>query len=197
MSFMLLLGFLLCGSASSTSSTERSESGQGDYSGTYALVEMVPAGESGVNGTLKLQEFGQNLYIRGNIFGLTPGLHGFHVHEIGDIGNDCMDAGEHFNPQQVEHAAPSATIRHAGDLGNIEVTEDDTSVYIVNERLKLGYGKMDVIDKAIVVTEGYDDLGLGDGDSKKDGNSGARLACGIIKLVRSYTENVNYFFAKK
>eukprot|EP00092_Neocalanus_flemingeri_P031854 GFUD01034601.1.p1 GENE.GFUD01034601.1~~GFUD01034601.1.p1 ORF type:complete len:185 (-),score=28.14 GFUD01034601.1:63-617(-) len=176
MSFMLLAGFLLCGSA-------YAPRGHGDYSSTYAMVKLVPAGGSGITGTLKLQQSGQYLIIRGDIYGLTTGSHGFHVHEKGDIGNDCKNAGGHFNPQQHDHAAHSSPSRHAGDLGNIEVTGDHTSVYIVDGLLELGYGTMDVIEKAIVVHEGEDDLGLGDGDSKKTGNAGARVACGIIKSV--------------
>ena len=59
-----------------------------------------------------------------HIEGLTPGKHGFHIHEWGDCGSkDGSAAGGHFNPAGVPHAAPDAAQRHAGDLGNIEANQ--------------------------------------------------------------------------
>ena len=54
-----------------------------------------------VRGTLKLLEYEDGLLIRGDITGLAPGQHGFHIHENGDVGNDCAAAGSHFNPTNV------------------------------------------------------------------------------------------------
>jgi len=59
--------------------------------------------------------------IWGTVFDLTVGLHGFHIHEKGQLGNNCKDSGGHFNPAKVTHGAPTDEERHAGDLGNIMV----------------------------------------------------------------------------
>ncbi|CAG0903382.1 unnamed protein product [Cyprideis torosa] len=53
--------------------------------------------------------------------GLSPGYHGFHVHQFGDIRDGCKSAAGHFNPFKVTHGAPHDPVhqRHVGDLGNI------------------------------------------------------------------------------
>ena len=80
--------------------------------------------------------------------------------------------------------------RHAGDLGNIYTFPSSpvTFVTIEDNIISLGDGGLrDIAGRAIVVHAGQDDLGRGVGDkaveSKKTGNAGARVACGIIKVV--------------
>ena len=79
--------------------------------------------------------------------------------------------------------------RHAGDLGNIFTHgyAPVTYVSLFDKIITLGDGGMrDIAGRAIVVHAGEDDLGRGMGEkaeeSKKTGNAGARVACGIIKL---------------
>merc|ERR1711928_95868 len=58
--------------------------------------------------------------ITANLTNLPQGQHGFHVHQYGDIfTNGCTSTGGHFNPDKVDHGAPSDSVRHVGDLGNI------------------------------------------------------------------------------
>jgi len=116
--------------------------------------------------------------------GLTPGLHGFHVHEFGNLTNGCVTAGAHFNPNKVVHGGPKDEVRHVGDLGNIEAKDDGTGILQLDDHMIMIYGDLNnIIGRAMVVHKNTDDLGKGDDEeSKKTGNAGARLACGVIGL---------------
>merc|ERR1712128_352698 len=156
-----------------------------------AVVELVSGGDSGVKGTLTLIQGPGHVRVYGKIFGLEAGPHGFHVHMNGDTGDNCKAAGGHFNPDMNEHSAKDSHVRHAGDLGNIITSYgyQVTGINFGDEVITLGDGGVrDVADRAFVVHAGEDDLGLGVGEkaveSKKTGNAGARVACGIIKLVK-------------
>merc|ERR1711962_860348 len=155
-----------------------------------AVVELVPGKDSNVTGFLSLEQRLFGVFIRGDIQGLSPGEHGFHVHMTGDTGDSCKAAGGHFNPDDNPHSDPGSEIRHAGDLGNILTWEESTNTWVnlVDNVITLGDGgEKDVAGRAIVVHAGRDDLGRGTGDkaegSRKTGNAGARVACGIIKLI--------------
>ncbi|AIU41341.1 sod [Sucra jujuba nucleopolyhedrovirus] len=120
--------------------------------------------------------------IEGFIIGLPRGLHGFHVHEFGDLRNGCVSAGEHYNPTGQDHGAPDALIKHVGDLGNVEarVSNALTSVKITSGAITLN-GPHSVLGRTLIVHSDRDDLGLTDHPlSKTTGNSGSRLGCGII-----------------
>ncbi|CAH0399974.1 unnamed protein product [Chilo suppressalis] len=123
--------------------------------------------------------------VSGEIKGLSKGLHGFHVHEFGDNTNGCTSAGPHFNPLKLEHGAPDATVRHVGDLGNVEAAADNgvTKVNIQDCAISL-CGAHSIVGRTLVVHADPDDLGRGGHDlSKTTGNAGARIACGVIGLA--------------
>lgn len=122
--------------------------------------------------------------ITGELFNLSPGLHGFHVHELGDLSDNCAGAGGHYNPFGRNHGAPYDEDRHVGDLGNIEFGELlEAEVSIQDHLVKLG-GDTSVIGRAIVVHEGTDDLGRGGyEDSLTTGHAGPRAACCLIEAA--------------
>ena len=132
-------------------------------------------GTAGVSGVLKLSQNGDGpTKIVGSITGLTPGKHGLHVHEFGDTTNGCMSTGPHFNPNNMDHGAPTDKIRHAGDLGNVEATAGGCDFTIEDMQIPLS-GANSIIGRAFVIHELEDDLGRGDsseigtqGESRRD-----------------------------
>mmetsp|Transcript_70626 Transcript_70626/g.138822 ORF Transcript_70626/g.138822 Transcript_70626/m.138822 type:complete len:174 (-) Transcript_70626:297-818(-) len=139
-------------------------------------------------GTVSFEQVGDACTISWDITGLTPGLHGFHIHEKADFSDGCKSAGPHWNPHGKTHGAPGDEERHAGDLGNIEAGEDGTSKgSVVDSLIKLD-GEFTVVGRSVMVHADPDDLGRGDNSepgtngktSKSTGNAGARIACGEI-----------------
>uniref|UniRef100_F6JRN6 Superoxide dismutase [Cu-Zn] n=1 Tax=Amaranthus hypochondriacus TaxID=28502 RepID=F6JRN6_AMAHP len=138
----------------------------------------------GVTGTIYFTQEGDGpTTVSGNISGLKPGLHGFHVHALGDTTNGCMSTGPHFNPAGKEHGSPEDDVRHAGDLGNITAGDDGTATFtLIDSQIPLS-GANSIVGRAVVVHADPDDLGRGGHElSKTTGNAGGRIACGIIGL---------------
>lgn len=127
--------------------------------------------------------------VDGVIDGLEPGLHGLHIHECGDISRGAASLGAHYNPRHVRHGSPANgdDDRHAGDLGNIEADANGRAKFQFVDRV-VGVGE--IIGRSVVVTENADDFGEGTADSSSiDGNSGDRLAYGIIARSAGVFQN--------
>ena len=132
-----------------------------------------------VQGFVKFkQKPGQPTIIKGIVKGLTPGKHGFHIHEFGDLSDGCASAGGHYNPDGVDHG--SLDKGHVGDLGNVVADQSGTARFQIKaERVVLS----DIVGRAIVIHADEDDLGRGgDEESLKTGNAGDRVGCGVIRL---------------
>ncbi|EGR32767.1 hypothetical protein IMG5_070940 [Ichthyophthirius multifiliis] len=150
----------------------------------YATCILSPDGNSGVNGLVKLIQQGDYTTITATINGLKKGLHGFHIHQFGNLTEGCKTAGPHFNPFNSTHGGPQDTERHVGDLGNVETLEDGQTTHfkIVDKLIKLD-GLNSVLGRSFVIHADQDDLGKGNfEDSKTTGHAGARLACCTIGL---------------
>ncbi|KAI4322329.1 hypothetical protein L6164_022034 [Bauhinia variegata] len=145
----------------------------------------VLKGNSAVEGVVTLNQ-GEDgpTTVSVRVTGLTPGPHGFHLHEYGDTTNGCISTGAHFNPNNMTHGAPEDEIRHAGDLGNIIANADGVAeATIVDNQIPLS-GPNSVVGRAFVVHELEDDLGKGGHElSLTTGNAGGRLACGVVGLT--------------
>ena len=135
--------------------------------------------DEGVEGVIRFkQKPGQPTIIKGIVKGLTPGKHGFHIHEFGDLSNGCESAGAHYNPDGVEHGGIEQG--HVGDLGNITADKSGTARFQLKaHRVELS----DIVGRAVVVHADEDDLGKGGNEeSLKTGNAGKRVGCGVIRL---------------
>ena len=112
-----------------------------------------------------------------DVEGLTPGSHGFHIHQLADLSKpDFSGAGPHWNPGGHKHGAPDAAEHHAGDLGNL-VADDKGHAHL--ELVLTGVtieGKEGVVGHSVIVHAKPDDL-----HSQPAGDSGARIAGGVIK----------------
>ncbi|PIA43619.1 hypothetical protein AQUCO_01900190v1 [Aquilegia coerulea] len=142
----------------------------------------VLKGNSQVEGVVTLtQEDDGPTSVNVRVTGLTPGPHGFHLHQYGDTTNGCISTGPHFNPNGMTHGAPEDEIRHAGDLGNIVANAEGVAeATIVDNQIPLS-GPNAVVGRAFVVHELADDLGKGGHElSLSTGNAGGRLACGML-----------------
>merc|ERR1739838_693403 len=103
-----------------------------------AVCVLKGAGEA--TGTVYFEQESDSAPVKltGQISGLAPGLHGFHVHAFGDNTNGCISAGPHFNPHNKTHAGPDDVDRHVGDLGNVKAGDDNIAkIKIVDKMLTL------------------------------------------------------------
>ena len=147
---------------------------------TKAICVLTPTDGSHVTGTVTFTKVDGGVQVVADVKGLTPGKHGFHVHEYGDISSpDGKSTGGHFNPENVNHGGPDAAVRHVGDLGNIEVGADSTGHYERVDKMIMLNGPHSVIGRAIIVHSGEDDL-----TSQPTGAAGSRVAEGVIGIAK-------------
>lgn len=119
----------------------------------------------------------------GTVTGLSDGLHGFHIHEWGDLTNGCTSAGAHYNPFSKDHGGLDSKIRHVGDLGNINSINGEAKFDFIVPDLDV-VGQYSIIGRSLIIHQDQDDLGLTSNPlSKTTGNSGARVACTVIGIA--------------
>uniref|UniRef100_Q7YXL9 Superoxide dismutase [Cu-Zn] n=1 Tax=Lymnaea stagnalis TaxID=6523 RepID=Q7YXL9_LYMST len=151
-----------------------------------AVCVLSPGSAAGITGTITFTQetSGDCTLVSGQVKGLAPGKHGFHIHQFGDYTNGCVSAGAHFNPKNKSHGGPLDQERHAGDLGNIIAGDDGVAdVSIKDQQISL-IGENSIIGRSLVVHDKEDDLGKGGNDeSLKTGNAGPRVACGVIGIT--------------
>ncbi len=146
-----------------------------------AIAVLHPTQGDSVRGTVQFIQTAEGVRVIANVQGLTPGKHGFHIHEFGDCSApDATSAGGHFNPTHQPHGAPDAPKHHIGDLGNLEADANGKAhMDRVFPFLRLA-GPMGIIGRAVIIHSGADDL-----KSQPTGKAGKRVACGVIGIAKS------------
>jgi len=145
----------------------------------YQVATIAPTQGNNAKGQVRFYKVDGGVRVIASIEGLTPGKHGFHVHEKGDCSApDAASAGGHFNPTGSPHGAPTAppTARHAGDLGNLEADANGKANYDRVDSM-LVYESLSGL--SILVHAGEDDF-----VTQPSGNSGARVGCGVIEPAK-------------
>jgi superoxide dismutase, Cu-Zn family len=142
-----------------------------------AVAILEPTAGHEARGTAYFQQVGERVRVQATVEGLRPGQeHGFHVHEVGDCGNNAAAAKGHFNPYGKPHAHYSTRERHAGDLPALKAdAEGRAHLDVQLEGLAVAEGPASIVGRALVVKAGPDDY-----RTQPDGNAGGRIACGVI-----------------
>ena len=139
----------------------------------HASAVLVDASGAEIGWATFVEDATGTVHVNVKVDGLSPGRHGIHVHRVGACSPDFAAAGSHHNPLGAAHGS------HAGDFPNLDVnTNGRGRLNASTDRATLSAGSLSVFDadgSALVVHAAEDDL-----VSDPTGNSGARIACGVI-----------------
>jgi superoxide dismutase, Cu-Zn family len=138
-----------------------------------------------INGSVRFSEMPdkKHIAIDVEVKGLNKNaLHGFHVHEYGDLSDGCNSMCAHLNPYNETHGGPETIHRHVGDLGNLKSDGHGCANFrFYDNMIKLRGTKSNIIGRGLIIHEDEDDCGLGKNkESKITGNAGKRIACAVI-----------------
>lgn len=153
-----------------------------DSAMTTATATLRNAGGTSV-GVLRLESVAGGVRLTGELSGLTPGAHGIHLHAAGRCeAPGFTSAGDHFNPRSSKHGLVNPEGPHAGDMPSIAADANGRAVVDHTTALvTLGSGANSVFDAdgtALVVHASGDDQ-----RTDPSGNSGSRIACGVVERV--------------
>ena len=166
--------------------TAPNDSGGGDSAPAKrrAKASLTPTGlpDSGTpTGAVEIEDDGTKTTVKITIGGATDGYHGVHIHNGTACDNDDAGyggaAGGHWNPTDAGHGFPTSPTHHAGDLGNVIVTNGTGGTDLTTTTIELDDGHMlNPIGKAVIFHQGTDD-----GVTQPTGDAGTRAACGILQ----------------
>lgn len=141
-------------------------------------VEIYSTKNNAAMGTISFKDTGAGLLITPNLTSLSPGIHGFHIHQFSSCGDNGNKAGGHYDPKQTKsHLGPYQS-GHDGDLPALMVNKrEQAKLPLLAPNLKVS----DLYGHSVMIHLG--------GDNYSDtpnplGGGGARLACGVIKVKK-------------
>jgi len=132
-----------------------------------------------VIGSVRAWQTAGGVSFRISATGLPHGLHGIHIHTVGRCDPpDFASAGPHWNPLGKKHGLNSPAGPHAGDLPNVEVAANGVLAATVTVSGASMMSLLDADGAALVIHANADDY-----MTDPSGNSGARIACAVIRPV--------------
>jgi Cu-Zn family superoxide dismutase len=149
------------------------------FSAELANAQLKDSGGKAI-GDVDLRQTPAGVLIKLQVKGLPPGEHAFHFHAVGKCEPPFESAGPHFNPTNAHHGMMSGH-GHAGDMPNLHVPQSgDLAVELLNTAVTLDEGKpnslLDRDGSSLVIHAKADDY-----KTDPAGNSGDRIACGVIQ----------------
>lgn len=163
---LLAAAIALAGCASMTPSTQK------------VTATLAPTAGNRTAGTAAFTPNGDKVRVVATITGLPAGsAHGFHIHEKGDCSAaDATSAGAHFNPTGKPHGNPAAGEHHAGDMPMLHAdASGNATLDVTLDTITLDGGANGIVGRSVIVHKDPDDF-----RTQPTGNSGARVACGVI-----------------
>ena len=150
---------------------------------SHAGASLVDVTGASVGWARLVEDAAGTVHVSVHVKGLTPGLHGIHIHRVGDCTPPFTAAGSHYNPGGLLHGLDSSSGPHAGDLPNLVVNEAGVGhLDTTTDRVTLTDGPTTLFDttagqvgSALVIHAGPDDQ-----VTDPTGGSGGRIACGVI-----------------
>jgi Cu-Zn family superoxide dismutase len=138
---------------------------------------LAPTQGNTATGSVSFTQHGDKVLVDADITGLTPGQHGFHIHEKGDCSAaDGTSAGGHFNPTGKPHGDPANPEHHFGDMPMLTAdASGHAKLHIELTSISLQDGVGNIVGRSVIVHQKADDY-----QTQPTGNSGGRVACGII-----------------
>ncbi len=145
-----------------------------------ASAHLSARSNTKVSGTVDFKQIGDSVEVKVFAHRLAPHKHhGFHIHDVGDCNSpDAMSAGGHFNPTEKPHGAQDAD-HHAGDMPALVADSNGVAqASFILKNVTLAAGPMSIIGRSVIVHRDPDDY-----KTQPTGNSGARIACGVIERL--------------
>jgi len=146
------------------------------YSNPAAEAKLLPTKGNTASGVVSFVHQGDRIIVNATVAGLTPGAHGFHIHDKGDCSApDATSAAGHFNPSGHPHGHPQFGPHHAGDMDMLEADASGNARLSMELRAVAFDGEKGIVGRGVIIHASPDDF-----KTQPTGNSGARVACGVI-----------------
>jgi superoxide dismutase, Cu-Zn family len=147
----------------------------------YAIATIEPKSGSHVSGTVT--QTADGVQVVADIDGLTPGKHGFHIHQYADLSDEKGEgAGGHYDPEHTHHhGLPGDPMpHHPGDMGNL-IADDSGHAHleILLTGVTIAGDKDPILGRSVVVHAKPDDGG------EPTGNAGGRVGVGVIGVAKA------------